>query len=145
MNMKNKRKRNTGGVVFDDVIEVIDLSEEDKKFLEMKQQQYSKEFLEKFTDNDFLYVHKNIYEPEREYNSFILSNIPEDEESFKEFIREKYKAVDVNLSGVSNFTNYKVYYTNTVQDVEQIVENIKMTFLNCGYVAVKMQLIFGVI
>jgi hypothetical protein len=46
----------------------------------MKQQQYAKEFLEKFTDNDFLYVYKNIYEPQRKYNSFILLNIPEDEE-----------------------------------------------------------------
>jgi hypothetical protein len=71
-------------------------------------------------------------------------NIPEDEESFKEYISTKYKAVDVNISGVSNYSNYKVYY-NTLQDVEQIVENIKMKFLNCGYVVVKIQLGFGVI
>jgi hypothetical protein len=38
-----------------------------------------------------------------------------------------------------------VYYTNTLQDVEQIVENIKMVFLNSGYITVKMQLRFGVI
>jgi hypothetical protein len=41
--------------------------------------------------------------------------------------------------------NYKVYYTNTLQDVEQIVENIRITFLKCGYVAAKMQLRFCVI
>jgi hypothetical protein len=53
MNRKIKRKRDTGGMVFDDVMEVIDLSEDDKKFLETKLQ-YAKEFLEKFTDNYFL-------------------------------------------------------------------------------------------
>jgi hypothetical protein len=116
--------------VFDDVIEVKDLSENDKKFVETKEQQYVKEFLEKFTDNNFLYIHKNIYESDQEYNSFILLNIPEDEMWFKEFIRAKCKAVDGNVSCVSNHTNYKVYYTNTLQDVEQIVENIKTTFLN---------------
>jgi hypothetical protein len=36
MNTKIKRKKNTGGLVFDDVIDAIDLSEDDKKFLEMK-------------------------------------------------------------------------------------------------------------
>jgi hypothetical protein len=126
-------------------LETIDLTEDDKIYLEMKQQQYAKEFLEKFTDNDFLYIHKNIYELNRKYNSFILLNIPEDENSFEEFIREKYKVANVNLSGVSDFTNYKVYYTNTLQNVEIIVENIKSTFCNCGYVAAKMQLRFGVI
>jgi hypothetical protein len=100
INTKIKRKRDTGGVLFDDVIEAIDLSEDDKKFLETKQQQYVKEFLEKLTDNDFLYVYKNIYEPQWKYNSFILLNILEDEESFKEYISTKYKAVDVNISGV---------------------------------------------
>jgi hypothetical protein len=115
MNMKIKCKRDTGGMVFHEMVEVINLTEDDKKFLELKQQQYVKEFLEKFMDNDFLYIYKNIYELQREYNSFILLNIPEDEESFKKFIREKYKAVDVNLSGVSNHTNYKIYFTNTLQ------------------------------
>jgi hypothetical protein len=114
INIKVKRKRNTGDMVFDDVIESIELTEDDKIYLEKKQQQYAKEFSE-FTNNDFfLYIHKNIYEPNRKYNSFILLNILEDEELFKEFIREKYKAVGVNLSGVSNFTNYKVFYTNTL-------------------------------
>jgi hypothetical protein len=79
-NRKIKRKRDTDSVVFDDVMEVIDLSKDDKKFLETKKQQYGKEFLEKFTGNDFLYVNKNIYEPQRKYNSFILLNILEDEE-----------------------------------------------------------------
>jgi hypothetical protein len=137
INTKTKRKRNTGGLKFDDVIDAIDLSEDDKKFLGTKQQQYAKEFLEKFTDNDFLNVHKNIYEPQRKDKTFILLNIPEDEKSFKEYISTMYKAAKVNLSGVWNHTNYKVYYTNTLQDVEQIVENIKLTFLNCGYITVK--------
>jgi hypothetical protein len=127
------------------VIEAINLTEDKNIFLETKQQQYSKEFLEKFTDNDFLYMHMNIYKPWRNYNSFILLNIQEDEESFKEFIKEKYKVVDANLSGVLKYTNYKVYYTNTLQNVETIIENIKTTFRDCGYVAAKMELRFGVI
>jgi hypothetical protein len=52
INTKIKRKRVTGGIVFDDLIEAINLSEDNKKFLETKQQQYGKDFLEKFTDND---------------------------------------------------------------------------------------------
>jgi hypothetical protein len=112
INTKVKRKRNTEDMVFDDVIESIDLTEEDKIHLETKQQQHAKKFLEKFTENDFLYVHKNIYELNRKHNIFILLNIPENEESFNEFIREKYKPVDVNLSGVSDFINCKVYYMN---------------------------------
>jgi hypothetical protein len=61
VNTKIKRKRDTGGKVFDDVVEVINLTEEDKKFLDTKQQHYAKEFLEKLRDKDFLYIHKNIY------------------------------------------------------------------------------------
>jgi hypothetical protein len=41
-------------MIFDDVVEVINLIKEDKKFLDSEQQQYAKEFLEKFKDNDFL-------------------------------------------------------------------------------------------
>jgi hypothetical protein len=44
INSKIKRKRDIGGLAFDDVIDVIDMSEDDKKFLETKQQQYAKEF-----------------------------------------------------------------------------------------------------
>jgi hypothetical protein len=44
INTKTTGKRDTGGLKFDDVIDAIDMSEDDKKFLEMKQQQYAKEF-----------------------------------------------------------------------------------------------------
>jgi hypothetical protein len=56
INSKVKRKRNAEDMVFDDVIELMDLTKEDKIYLETKQQQYAKEFLEKFTDNDFQYT-----------------------------------------------------------------------------------------
>jgi hypothetical protein len=62
VNSKIKRKRDTGSIMFDD-LEAINLIEDDKKFLETKQQQYVKEFVE-FTNNDFLYKHNNIYEPD---------------------------------------------------------------------------------
>jgi hypothetical protein len=48
------------------------------------------------------------------------------------------------VSGGLNHANYKIYYTDTLQDEEEIVENIKAMFLNCRYIAVKMQLRFGV-
>jgi hypothetical protein len=43
------------------VNENIELTEEDKQFLEEKQQQYPKDFLEKYADNDCLFVHDDIY------------------------------------------------------------------------------------
>jgi hypothetical protein len=49
------------------------------------------------------------------------------------------------VSGISNGTNYKIFFTNTLQDVVQIVENIKTIYLNCMYVAAKIQLRFGII
>jgi hypothetical protein len=42
---------------------VINLIENEEKFLESEQQRSAKEFLENFTDKDFLNIHKNIYEP----------------------------------------------------------------------------------
>jgi hypothetical protein len=144
VNTKIKWKRDIGYMVFDEMVEVINLTEDNKKFLEVKQQ-HVKEFLEKFTDNNFLNILKNIYQPNQEYNSFIQINILEDEKSFKEFIRVKYKAGDGNVSGVQNHTNYKIYFQNALQDLEQIVKNIKTKFLNCGYVVAKMQLRFSVI
>jgi hypothetical protein len=45
-------------------------------------------------------------------------NIPENEKWFKEFIRENYKAFDVNVSGEWNYTNYEIYFTSTLEDVE---------------------------
>jgi hypothetical protein len=56
-------------------VEAKNLTESDKKFLESKKEQYVKEFLEKFRNNNFLYTHKNIYELEGEYNPFILLNV----------------------------------------------------------------------
>jgi hypothetical protein len=65
--MKMKLKRDTVGIGFNDFIGMIHLLE-DKKFLEIRQQQYTEEFLKKFADNYFLHIHKNIYEPDGEYN-----------------------------------------------------------------------------
>jgi hypothetical protein len=46
--------RETGAMVLDDVAQTKNLKEDYKRFLKMKQQQHVKEFLEKFTDIDFL-------------------------------------------------------------------------------------------
>jgi hypothetical protein len=56
--LRKRKRRDTEDIVFNDVIELIDLTEVDKISLETKQQEYAMEFLEKFTDDDFLYVHK---------------------------------------------------------------------------------------
>jgi hypothetical protein len=53
VNTNIEGKKDTRMMVLDDVVEMMKLIKDDKKFLEMKQQQYAKEFLEKFTDNDF--------------------------------------------------------------------------------------------
>jgi hypothetical protein len=75
-------------------------------------------------------MNKNIYERDRKYNLFVLLNILEDEMLFKEFFREKYKFVDVNVSCMLNHTNCNMHFTNTLQDIDQIAENIKTTFAN---------------
>jgi hypothetical protein len=44
-----------------------------------------------------------------------------------------------------DFNNFKVYYTNTLQSVSQIVDEVTAVFINSQFTAVKMQLRFGVI
>jgi hypothetical protein len=44
-----------------------------------------------------------------------------------------------------DYTNYKVYFTNTLQSVKQIIEEVTAVFVECGFTAVKMQIRFGVI
>jgi hypothetical protein len=44
-----------------------------------------------------------------------------------------------------DYTNYKVYFTNTLQSVNQIIEEVTAVFVESGLTAVKMQLRFGVI
>jgi hypothetical protein len=44
-----------------------------------------------------------------------------------------------------DFNNFKVYYTNTLQSVPQIIDEVTTVFINSEFTAVKMQLRFGVI
>jgi hypothetical protein len=44
-----------------------------------------------------------------------------------------------------DFNNFKTYYTNTLQNLLQIIDEIKSAFINSGFTAVKMQVRFGVI
>jgi hypothetical protein len=44
-----------------------------------------------------------------------------------------------------DYTNYKVYFTNTLQIVKQIIEKVATEFVEYGFTTVKMQLRFGVI
>jgi hypothetical protein len=52
-------------------------------FLEKKQQKIVQEYLSKFAGNDNLYIHQNIYEGNNP--SFLLLNLPEDQEGFMKF------------------------------------------------------------
>jgi hypothetical protein len=44
-----------------------------------------------------------------------------------------------------DYTNYKVYFTNTLQSVKQIIEEVTAVFVESSFTAVKMQIRFGVI
>jgi hypothetical protein len=67
-----------------------DLKHGNKIFLDLKQQELAKEFLQKYADNDNLYILKNIYEqPGKE--TFILLNFPQDKQAFNNFIQSTYK------------------------------------------------------
>jgi hypothetical protein len=116
----------------------------DKTFLDLKQENLAKNFLLKHANNDNLYIFPNNYEPEGK-RTFILLNLPEDKESFQEFIDYNYTSAQSNLHGILDFSNFKVYYTNTLQTVTQIVDEVTAVFINSGFTAVKMQLRFGVI
>jgi hypothetical protein len=44
-----------------------------------------------------------------------------------------------------DYTNYKVYFTNTLQSVKQIIEEVTAVFVESNFTAVKIQIRFGVI
>jgi hypothetical protein len=56
--------------------------------IEKKQQKITQEYLFKFVGNDNLYIHQNIYEGSNP--SFLLLNLPEDQEGFMKFLRCDY-------------------------------------------------------
>jgi hypothetical protein len=149
INKKVKRKRNKNDNdnitnKFEDEEDESRITFNDKTFLDLKQENLAKEFLLKPANNDNLYIFPNNYEP-ADKRTFILLNLPEDKESFQEFINYNYTSAQSNLHGVLDFSNFKVYYTNTLQTVPQIVDEVTTVFINSGFTAVKMQLRFGVI
>jgi hypothetical protein len=72
-------------------------------FLEKKQQKIAWEYLSKFAGNDNLYIHPNIYEGSNP--SFLLLNLPEDQEGFTKFFRgyylEKKRLGQISTTGVN--------------------------------------------
>jgi hypothetical protein len=86
INHKTRRKSTQTSKVFDDVEDQALITHGDKTFLDLKQQELAKEFLQKYVSNDNLYVFKNIYEQEGK-ETFILLNLPQDKEAFKNFIQ----------------------------------------------------------
>jgi hypothetical protein len=103
--------------VFDDDEDQTLITYSDKTFLDLKQQELAKEFLQKYADNDNIYVFTNIYE-QKGKETFILLNLPQDKDAFNDFIRSTYKPVLTSQHGVMDYTNYKVYFTNTLQSVK---------------------------
>jgi hypothetical protein len=49
-----------------------------------------------------------------------------------------FKPVLTSQHGVMDYTNYKVYFTNTLQSVNQIIEEVTAVFVESGFTAVKM-------
>jgi hypothetical protein len=74
LNSKTKRKRCEIPKTFDDDEDQSLITHGDKTFLDIKQQELVKEFLQKYADNDNLYIFKNIYEQEGK-ETFILLNL----------------------------------------------------------------------
>jgi hypothetical protein len=71
-----------------------------------------------------------------------LLNLPQDKETFNNFITSTYKPVLTSQHGIMDYRNYKVYFTNTLQSVKQIIEEVTAAFIESGFTAVKMQLRF---
>jgi hypothetical protein len=104
LNNKIKRKRSETSKVFDDVEDQTLITHVDKTFLDLKQQELTKEFLQKYADNDNLYVFTNIYE-QKDKETFILLNLPQDKEAFNNFITSTYKPFLTSQHGIMDYTN----------------------------------------
>jgi hypothetical protein len=82
-NNKIKLKFKEYKVDYDELNQSV-ISKNTITFLEKKQQKIAQEYLSKFAGNDNLYIHQNIYEGNNP--SFLLLNLPEDEEGEKQFL-----------------------------------------------------------
>jgi hypothetical protein len=108
------------------------------------QERQAQHFLRKHVDNDNLYIFPNIYKSKGE-EIFILLNIPQDKESFQDFVFNNYVFLLSNQHCITNFNNFKEYYTNILQSVNQIIDEVTIVFVKSGFTSVKIQLRFGVI
>jgi hypothetical protein len=95
-------------------------------------------------DNDNLYIFSNIFKPD-DKKTFILLNLPQDKDSFNNFITNQYQPALSNQHGIMDFNNFKIYFTNTPQNVSQIIDKVTSAFINSGFKVVKMELMFGII
>jgi hypothetical protein len=129
---------------FEDEKDENQITFKDKTFLDIKQENLAKEILLNHANNNNLYIFPSKYDPESK-KTFIFLNLPEDKESFQEFIINNHNAAHSNQHGIMDFNIFKVYYTNTQQSVPQIINKVTSIFINSGFSAVKMQLRFGVI
>jgi hypothetical protein len=150
INNKVKRKRLKTNIntnisnSFDDEENDARITFNDKAFLDMKQELLAQQFLGNNPDNDNLYIFLNIYKSE-DKNTFILLNLPQNKTNFNIFITNKYRPAQSNQHGIMDFNNFKEYFTNTLQSVSQILDKITSVFINPGFTAVKIQLMFGVL
>jgi hypothetical protein len=94
-----KRKRFKTSKLFDDVEDQTLITHGDKTFLDLKQQELTKEFPQKYADNDNLYIFKNIYD-QHSRETFILLNLPQDRKAFNDFISTTYKLVLTSQYGI---------------------------------------------
>jgi hypothetical protein len=117
-------------------------------FLEKKQKKIVQEYLVKFAGNDNISIHQNIYEGNN--ISFVLLNLPEDQDGFMKFMRgdylEKKRFGQISATGVNQKNSlYQSEYINSISSIERLIEDVRNVFYNSYYTAVKLQLSFHII
>jgi hypothetical protein len=122
---------------FEDEEKETRITQADKTFLDLKQELHVQYFLKKHTNNHNLYIISKIYESKCK-KTFILLNFLQDKENFQDFVTNNYKVALSNQHGITDFNNFKVYCTNTLQSVSQITNEITSVFLESTFTTVKM-------
>jgi hypothetical protein len=110
----------------------------------LKERLLAQQFLQKHAENHDLYIFQNLYEL-NDKKTLILLNLPQDLTSFNNFITNKYPPAQSNQHGIINFNDFKAYFTNILQSITQIIDQVTTVFIHSGCFVVKLQLRFGFI
>jgi hypothetical protein len=89
----------------------------------MKEELLAQQFLQKHADKDNLYIFPNLYELD-DKKTFILLNLPHVKDSFPDYINNQYHPDQSKQHGIIHFNNFKIYFTNTLQSVGRIIDEV---------------------